>query len=92
MLAKLATLTVGQGHLICASYFISNPKYAKYYATLGTIYEMSYFYKHNASDAMASIAADEKYISLVDSQSEYAQMRRGAIAELKSDLMAKDNQ
>ncbi len=76
---------------LCHQLLQTDPKRARYYAVLGTVYEMSYTYKHNASDSMKSVAADQKYISLVDPQSEYARMRCGAVAELKADL-AKDNQ
>jgi len=76
---------------LCHQLLQDDPKRARYYAVLGTVYEASYIHAHNAPDALAAIVADRKYISLVDPQSEYAQMERGTIAEIQTDL-AKDKQ
>lgn len=64
----------------------TDPKRARYHGILGMVYEGSYGHRHNTPDAEAAIAANQKYLSLVDPHGEYAQMTRGAIAELKADL------
>lgn len=65
-------------------------KRSSYYACLSMVYEMSYTFRHNPIDAKANIAANQKYISLVDPRSEAAHRARSAIAEVKADL-AQDN-
>lgn len=77
--------------VICRQLLQENPKNPRYYAVLGNLYEMSYTQNHNAKDATAAIAADQKYINLVASPSDYVQMKRNCIAEIKADL-AKDKQ
>jgi hypothetical protein len=74
---------------LCHQLLQANANRSSYYAVLGMVYEMSYTHKHNPADGMAAIAADQKYISLVDSVSEAAQRAHGDVAEIKADL-AKD--
>lgn len=77
--------------VICRQLLQENPKNPRYYAVLGNLYEMSYTQNHNAKDAAAAIVADQKYINLVGTDSDYMQMKRNCIAEIKADL-AKDKQ
>ena len=76
---------------ICHQLLQEDPKNPRYYAVLGVVYEMSYYYRHNPSDGALAIAADRKYISRSDSQSDHAQMITKVIAEIQTDLV-KDKQ
>lgn len=76
---------------LCQQLFKADPKRAKNYSVLGTVYEMSYSNKHNRADGLAAIAAARSYLRLIDPKTEYAQMKRDGISELKADL-ARDKQ